>query len=185
MDVIATVRAKLDEAASVYKIQPKKTRPLTQTIHKKVADAARALADYLKIKYGKLAPGQPGDRTLVVYCTGAVVKPGGAEFLFDHCWLTQYDNKKKTNGYLIKCNLAMEIEKNRDFQKVHDDFQKLIIAKADVKVMVCEAANCANAEKLIYELNRQIELADASAKASYLLSCYCRHDKAFHHDPPQ
>jgi hypothetical protein len=185
MDVITAVRAKLDEAASVYKIQPKKTRCLTLTIHKKVACAARALADDLGIKYGELAPGQPRLQTLVVYCTGAVVKHGGAEFLFDHCWLTQFDNENETNGYLFKCNLAMEVEMAHDFEEVHYDFQKLIIAKADVKVMVCKSKTCVDAEKLIAQLNLQIRLADSSVRASYLLSCYCCEDGVFHHDPPQ
>lgn len=105
------------------------------------------------------------------------------QFLFDQCWITCYDNKDPRNGYTSRLNLAMETEWLRDSENINYDFVKLVVSKADFKVMVCVASDNSRCDVVVDELNTQANLFDRSGESdeTYIFSIYCFDDGKFHH----
>jgi hypothetical protein len=83
-------------------------------------------------------------------------KPKGyidaGEWLYDPTWL-QYDR----HGYIKAMPLVLESELGPDSKDLIDDFCKLIVARADHRVMIFGANNKANAEEKITELIAELD----------------------------
>ncbi len=55
------------------------------------------------------------------------------EWLYDLCW-----RKLDKNELVLDVPLVMEVEWNWDYSDILDDFQKLMIARADHRIFLCE-----------------------------------------------
>lgn len=91
-----------------------------------VANANRALFAGLSVYANGIIQGDNGER-----------KRGdrGGEWLFDLCMLEWNEH-----GYLARMPLALECEWGND-DAILDDFQKLIVCRADLRVMIFGEAN--------------------------------------------
>ena len=125
-----------------------------------------------------------GGKRLVV-CIAGGHSPAAVEgqFLFDQYWVTCYDNRDPTDGYSSRLNLVMETEWLPDSENINYDFVKLVIAKADTKVMVCAAADISKCNTVVDELRKQVDLFERSGEGeeAYIFSIYCFDDHKFHH----
>jgi hypothetical protein len=156
----------------------------TRRTHEIFGRLAQSFASAQNLKYGPITVEKLPGRRLAVYHTGGWLDYSGCEFLFDHCWLTEYSNTVEAeNGYVIKCNLAMECEWHLSGEAIHNDFQKLVIAKADAKVMIFNSRTKEEGEKSITELKTQIWICEQceEGRNSYLLSYFSWGDNRFHH----
>ncbi|SLN30887.1 hypothetical protein [Oceanibacterium hippocampi] len=113
-------------------------------------------------------------------CTG--------EWLFDLCWLDYVavpDDEKSCKKYLRAMPLAMESEFGGP-EEVCDDFGKLLVARAALKVMVFSDKNQANTGSRFGAMRRQIKAFEGiGPDGEYLLCCWCNdtEDFTFDHVP--
>lgn len=100
------------------------------------------------------------------------------EWLFDLCWL-DYLNNQKTITYLRSIPLIMESEWGNQGD-IEDDFEKLMVARALVKVLVYNGTNAAVGiiPKRLIELISQFTQADFDDV--YLLAAYTESGFIFH-----
>ena len=99
----------------------------------------------------------------------------GGEFLFDQCWL-HYDD-----DWLISVPLILECEWG-GLEEITDDFQKLLIGRADFRVMIYCAANSEKCEEIAHILQTYVEsfgLGESTDR--YLLSCWDNQEGTFIH----
>jgi len=61
----------------------------------------------------------------------------GGEWLYDMCWL-RYD-RRKSHKPLRSLEMALESEWSRNDDEVLGDFEKLVVSKAKLKVVICDA----------------------------------------------
>lgn len=108
-----------------------------------------------------------------VYASQAQEADGG-EWLFDLSWLN-YSNKD-----LITVELALECEWDRN--GIDDDFQKLLLCRAEYKVMIFQANNIdqfnVTIDKLIHQIIRFTRSQDGDR---YLFSSWLNDKKRFEH----
>jgi hypothetical protein len=90
-------------------------------------------------------------------CTqkSAAPKANWGEWLYDMTWL-EYDRRGK-EGYLIDIPLVLECEWLKG-DKILDDFEKIIIAKAKNKVIICQKANIDEINNMFKEFKGRISL---------------------------
>jgi hypothetical protein len=74
------------------------------------------------------------------------------EWIYDLVWLSY-----NRDGYIQKMPLALESELSPNKKDLLDDFCKLLVARADHRVMIFSANNKAGAEKKIFELIDELE----------------------------
>jgi hypothetical protein len=104
---------------------------------------------------------------------GAGLQDGG-EFLYDLCWL-QYDK----GGYLLRAPLVLECEWGNG-DDIHDDFQKLQLASADLRVMIFSARMEREMANTMDMLKTSVEkFTGNTASGDYLLCCWCSENRAF------
>lgn len=119
-----------------------------------------------------------------MYHTGGWLDYSGCEFIFDHCWLTEYSNTNDAeNGYTIKCNLAMECEWSLSGEKIYNGFLKLVIGRANINVMIFNQETLEKGKKIARELQTQIRMYEQpeDIRNTYLLSCFSWEDEKFYH----
>jgi len=113
------------------------------------------------------------DRSYWVYCSGCSPSDGG-EWLFDLCWL-EYDG-----DILLSVPLIMECEWTPS--EADDDFQKLIVAKADHRVMVFAVPTGKNRDEKFSSLLLHVNANKHSLGTDrYLLSCWDNENRGFDH----
>lgn len=79
-------------------------------------------------------------KSLCVFEQGNRIPGMDRGWLFDHCWVLYIDNEShKEHGYATRCVLAMESEWSEDDEEIYKDFFKLVVAKADIKLLVIQA----------------------------------------------
>ena len=106
-----------------------------------------------------------------VYASGLDKKPkqGGGEWLYDLCWLDYEDDNEKAK--LLRMQLALESEWGTD-QDVADDFQKLMLSRAALRVMVFGGRN-ETTEKTVGLLASFVRsFKDGAESDRYLLAGY-------------
>lgn len=101
----------------------------------------------------------------------------GGEWLYDLCWL-DYGGKNAPNGgkWLYAVPLALESEWERSCSDIYDDFQKLLQASAQLRVMILQADDESHATKLMEELLRPAikRFAAGEANDHYLIGIFLR-----------
>lgn len=99
-----------------------------------------------------------------VVCTSGVPKADWGEWLYDMCWLKH--KKDKVYDIPINVPLIMESEWATNQEEIIVDFQKLLICKAQTKLLIFQD----NADLVPY-LKKSIKLWDDPA-GTYLLAQY-------------
>ena len=122
----------------------------------------------------KSAVGEIGRASMYwVYAHGCSQSHGG-EFLVDLCWL-EYDDKA-----LVGVPLVMECEWGP--KDVDDDFQKLVMLRADHRVMVFRVPTGKERDGAFGELLQHVNAnRHAISGDRYLLSCWRSDNRGFEH----
>ena len=114
----------------------------------------------------------------IVRCCKNTPARNGPGFLFDHVWLScDRDNNLKT------CKMILECEWNQHDKKIREDFCKLLLGKAPLKIMVFQKATESEVGETFEKIETWIHkftYAD-SAKETYLLCgfVYDRNEQYF------
>ena len=115
-----------------------------------------------------------GNRCNYAVYASSIPEAKGGEWLFDMTWIEQ--NRK---GGLLSIPLVLESEWGRSADAV-DDFQKLLIARADRRVMIHAAKRGTSPEQAIdalIEKIRQSKLPQFGER--YLFACWKEPEKEF------
>lgn len=112
-------------------------------MEQKVRNALTTLAAALK---GKMLPSASDWTNEIMRCMAMLGRSEGhkvavsgqwdhTEWLYDMVWY----NKEGTgeDERLVSVPLVMECELNPQYGKIEDDFEKLLLANADLKVLIC------------------------------------------------
>lgn len=146
-----------------------------QNIEKAIVDAIEAIPsqfpagarDALWTQAVKRQLGNLGEQVGCSVCTSGFRGCFDGEWLFDLCW---YINSSE--GRLLRLLLAAESEWSRDLKAVRYDFEKLLVAKAQLKLMVFQATGAA-IEQTFRMLSVGIETYEGGSTGEiYLLACY-------------
>jgi hypothetical protein len=97
-----------------------------------------------------------------------------------HCeWLFDVAALELPNGWLLNAPLLVESELGSP-SEVQDDFQRLLLARADVRVLVFQQRDAKRADTLISELDLAISKYRSSEPTDrYFFACYLSDEKRF------
>jgi hypothetical protein len=111
-------------------------------------------------------------------CASGCMTANWPEWLYDVTWLRQGDGEN--NGFLTHSPFVAEIEWSNK-GAVMDDFQKLLLARADTKLMIFAKYSTDRGEPLMERLIKQIQVyARTDVGDRYFLVCMdCRSDKSY------
>ena len=111
-------------------------------------------------------------------CCSTISTANFGEWLFDLCWL-KYDPE----DFLIDSKLILECEWNVGERHIYGDFQKILVGKADLKVMIFQAASETRRQELITIMQTFIQKYGRVEKdEKYLFSCWVFETKLFQHE---
>ena len=115
------------------------------------------------------------DRGYGVYASSISMKlRKGGEFLYDVIWL------KQDKGYLLRVPLVAESEWSVAKGAASDDFQKLLMARADHRLMVLSAKRGHPAAEIIDPLIKEIERCESRERGDrYLFASWLEPSKEF------
>lgn len=101
----------------------------------------------------------------------------GSEWLFDVCWL-EYKGDS-----LRKLALAAECEWWSVKPEEHEhDFSKLVVARADLRLLICEVQNKTKFAELVEWLKCHAASFDAANNDEYMVSCWIIDDQELVHE---
>jgi hypothetical protein len=111
-------------------------------------------------------------------CASGCFEASWPEWLYDVTWLRQGEDDQK--GLLTDSPFVAEIEWSNKGAAM-DDFQKLLLARADTKLMMFAASTADRGEPLMTRMIRQVKAyARTEAGDRYILVCMdCRNDKNY------
>ena len=129
-----------------------------------------------KIKEALVSIGKEKEKKLSCYASG-VDDVSSGEWLYDLCWISYSGH---TNIGCIE--LAMESEWAPSPKEIHDDFVKLVQARAGLRLMIWQARNSKEMEDIRDVLIDQIHaFAESQCGDAYLLSCWVAEQQKFIH----
>ena len=115
-----------------------------------------------------------GNRCNYAVYVSSIPEAKGGEWLFDITWIEQ--NRK---GYLLSIPLVLESEWGQPAD-ASDDFQKLLIARADRRVMIHAAKRGTSPEQAIDDLIEEIRQSKLPQFGErYLFACWKEPEKEF------
>jgi len=163
------------------------TSGITET-QNTIQDALNAVNDELKgkrasdtvwtkeIKKALVSIGNENEKELSCYASG-VDHVASGEWLYDLCWISYSDD---TNIGCIE--LAMESEWAPSPKEIHDDFVKLVQARAGLRLMIWQARNSKEMQDIRDVLIDQIRaFKDSQLGDAYLFSCWTEEEQRFTH----
>lgn len=101
----------------------------------------------------------------------------GSEWVFDACWL-KYEGETLRN-----LTLAAECEWWAAKPIEHEnDFSKLVVAKADLRLLICEVQNEKKREELMEWLKWYASGFKPTKGGAYLISCWVIDEQKFTHE---
>ena len=110
-----------------------------------------------------------------IYSAGVDKENGGGEWLYDLCWLdyedTSPDAESSSEPKLLRMQLALESEWGTD-QDVADDFQKLLLSRAALRVMVFGGRNETTKKTVDLLASYVKSFKDGAESDRYLLAGY-------------
>ncbi len=110
------------------------------------------------------------------YASG-IANASSGEWLYDLCWL---DYSDETN--IGRIELALESEWLPSLKEIHDDFVKLVQARAGLRLMIWQSRNASNFEEELNTLIEQVRsFEDSQHGDAYLFSCWIGEDQRFAH----
>jgi hypothetical protein len=182
MDLVQAIRGELDQAASHYQNDPYNGTGWTSVTHERIGRLAAQFANANGIACGMPTGASTGGKRIVVCIAGNLPPSIERQFLFDQCWLTYCDdNNSPDNGYCVGCDLALETEWNtNNVDDFHRDFLKLVLGRADIKVMMFWTQTISLGNSIVSQLEQQMRLLRKGGER-YLISFFCWEDTAVHH----
>ena len=105
-----------------------------------------------------------------------------SEWLFDTCWLKYNEDE---NESLRQLALAAECEWHVHPARPHfhrDDFEKLVVARADLRLLVCEVQRETQVAKLIEVLESYASGFNDAKGDEYMISCWIADKERFAHE---
>ena len=107
-------------------------------------------------------------------CASGVENAGDyGEWLYDVTWL---DYEKSGQGELVDAPLVAECEWG-NFNAIVDDFEKLLLTRTDVRLMIFTGFNQAKSEKIAERLARKVsEFKGSRAEDAWLLAAWEKSD---------
>lgn len=110
------------------------------------------------------ALGELGHRLGYKVCSSGGAPPANwNQFIYDHCWL-QYDENK----CLTSIPLVLESEWSRT-NNIDDDFQKLLVSNADLRVMIFQKTTAMQVNELFDEMERWTAAFRGMSSQQFLL----------------
>jgi len=76
------------------------------------------------------------------------------EWLYDMVWYEAYDNKK-----IKRIRLVLECEWSTNFKEIEYDFQKILLAKSDLRVMIFQSLDAESITKSLINMIEQFKQA--------------------------
>ena len=144
-------------------------------IENQITDAIRAIPDQfpngardtLWTRAIKSSLGYLGRSSGYSVCTSGMREHFDGAWLYDLCW---YECTREDQ--FLNMPLALESEWKRGYADIKYDFEKLLVAKAKIKVMIFQASG-ASAVEYLDRLERGIRVYQGgSAGEVYLLACF-------------
>ena len=130
----------------------------TQEVRKSIGDAGEA-------------------RDYTVYAINYGLGEDKGEWLFDIIWLV-FDRKRYITEDVV---LVLECEWNTSQREIDDDFQKLILARADLRCLIFRAPSEPGAEAEIERLTDQVTQFRKSIEGdNYLFCAWLEDEERFH-----
>jgi len=109
----------------------------------------------------------------LVYASGCDFRSGG-EWLYDLTWLV-YEG-----DYLVDVPLILELEWGEDPETINDDFQKLLLGRAEHRIMIFSARNSIRFNNTVNDLITQIKECKRSMPGDrYLFVCWVNDSQIF------
>ena len=112
-----------------------------------------------------------GQKNGYYVCVSKVNAANHGEWLYDMTWL------RRDGDQLTDVRLVLELEWGY-FPEVHEDFEKLLLAKANLRCMIFWAANQQNAVGNIQALLNQVLEFQKTARGDNYLFCVWLEDEA-------
>lgn len=101
------------------------------------------------------------------------------EWLYDFCWL-QYEVDKERKPLRLRRVLLIVESEWGNFKEVHSDFEKLLVGRADLKLLIFQARDKAKIEERVKEITEFINLYSQTKKGEiYLLMGYDNKEGGF------
>ena len=123
------------------------------------------------------------DLKFSVYASSCPEANGG-EWLFDLCWLQMLNNKHLGRGsrkHVRSAPLILECE--WDMNGLMDDFPKLVMGRAEHRVMIYQAKKEEDKDCCMKEFLLQIRNSQSTVRGDrYLFACWDIGKKKFHYD---
>ena len=99
------------------------------------------------------------------------VEPGHGEWLYDATWL-EYEPKPFPDGLLVDVHLVAECEWG-NFERIVEDFEKLLQARAGFRLMIFTGSNQAKSEEIAERLAGRVrEFKGSRAEDDWLLAAW-------------
>ena len=115
----------------------------------------------------KLSIGKLGRTIDYRTCTSGFREEFDGEWLFDLCWYAT-----TPDGHLLEILLAVESEWNRRFDAIRYDFEKLLVAKAKLKLMIFQASG-SQMEDYFHRLTKGVAAYKGGSDGEvYILACF-------------
>ena len=101
----------------------------------------------------------------------------GSEWMFDVCWLHYEGESLRNIALAAECEwwAAKPIEHE-------NDFSKLVVAKADLRLLICEVQNEKKREELMEWLKWYASGFKPTKGGAYLISCWVIDEQKFTHE---
>lgn len=124
------------------------------------------------LQIGRLA--KSGDQKYEVCAIGSP-EFEHSEFLFDMCWLEYGPDRE----FLRRAALILESEWGGQ-QDIYHDFEKLLLGRAILKVMIFSAKSATEMEATYSQLDTYVErFEDGDPSETYLLACFLGAENRF------
>ena len=112
-------------------------------------------------------------------CTSGVAQADHGEWLFDQVWM----NWTPTPRQLERIGLVVECEWSRTQAEIFDDFEKLLVARADVRLMIFQAPTAEEVADLFARLRTATQgFSQHQSGDYYMLAGYDRQARQFLRD---
>ena len=112
-------------------------------------------------------------------CTSGVAQADHGEWLFDQVWM----NWTLTPRQLKRIGLVVECEWSRTQAEIFDDFEKLLVARADVRLMIFQALTAPDVHALFARLRAETQgFPQHQSGDYYMLAGYDRATSSFLRD---
>ena len=118
-----------------------------------------------------------GNRLNFYTCAAAKQASYNSEWLFDACWLEYEGDLFRRVVLVAECEWWAA-----NPAEYEDDFAKLVVAKADLRLFICEVQNQEKADELVKWLRQYASGFNATWGDEYLISCWVIDDQKFVHE---